>query len=96
MAAADLLDIVDIRKSYGAFEALKGVSLGVSQGEFMALVGPSGCGKTTLLKHVAGFEDPTSGSLHIDGTDMTGVQPAERPTSMVFQKLALFPHMTEA
>ena len=96
MAAADLLDIVDIRKSYGAFEALKGVSLGVSQGEFMALVGPSGCGKTTLLKHVAGFEDPTSGSLHIDGTDMTGVPPAERPTSMVFQKLALFPHMTVA
>ena len=96
MAASDLLDIVDLRKSYGAHEALKGVSLGVRQGEFMALVGPSGCGKTTLLKHIAGFEEPTSGRLSIDGRDMRGVPPAERPTSMVFQKLALFPHMTVA
>ncbi len=96
MAAADLLDIEDVRKSYGAFQALKGVSLSVRPGEFLALVGPSGCGKTTLLKHVAGFEDPTSGAIRIDGRDMTGVPPAERPTSMVFQKLALFPHMTVA
>ena len=96
MAAADLLDIVALRKTYGAFEALKGVSLSVRQGEFMALVGPSGCGKTTLLKHVAGFEDPTAGALRLDGKDMVGVPPAERPTSMVFQMLALFPHMTVA
>ncbi|GIK96465.1 MAG: spermidine/putrescine ABC transporter ATP-binding protein [Alphaproteobacteria bacterium] len=96
MASADLLDIEDVRKSYGAFQALKGVSLSVRPGEFLALVGPSGCGKTTLLKHVAGFEDPTSGAIRIDGRDMTGVPPAERPTSMVFQKLALFPHMTVA
>jgi ABC-type Fe3+/spermidine/putrescine transport system ATPase subunit len=96
MAAADLLDIVALHKTYGAFEALKGVSLSVRQGEFMALVGPSGCGKTTLLKHVAGFEEPTAGALRLDGKDMVGVPPAERPTSMVFQRLALFPHMTVA
>ena len=96
MADSDLLDIVDLRKSYGAFEALKGVSLSVRPGEFVALVGPSGCGKTTLLKHVAGFEEPNAGALRIDGKDMAGIPPAERPTSMVFQRLALFPHMTVA
>src|SRR3546814_4691435 len=96
MPDADLLEITDLRKDFGAFQALKGVSLSVRQGEFMALVGPSGCGKTTLLKHVAGFEEPSSGGLRIDGRDMVGVPPAARPTSMVFQKLALFPHMTVA
>ncbi len=96
MPDADLLEIIDLRKSFGTFQALKGVSLSVRQGEFMALVGPSGCGKTTLLKHVAGFEEPSSGGLRIDGRDMVGVPPAARPTSMVFQKLALFPHMTVA
>ena len=96
MAEPDLLEIIDLRKSFGAFQALKGVSLTVRQGEFMALVGPSGCGKTTLLKHVAGFEEPTSGGLRLDGKDMVGVPPAARPTSMVFQRLALFPHMTVA
>ncbi|QEX18712.1 polyamine-transporting ATPase [Hypericibacter terrae] len=93
---ADLLEIVDLKKSFGSYEALKGVSLTVRQGEFMALVGPSGCGKTTLLKHVAGFEEPTAGTLRIDGKEMVGVPPAQRPTSMVFQRLALFPHMTVA
>ncbi|TDQ86415.1 spermidine/putrescine transport system ATP-binding protein [Dongia mobilis] len=94
--AATILDIRDIRKNFGAYQALKGVSLSVAQGEFIALVGPSGCGKTTLLKQIAGFETPDSGSLSIDGQDMLGVPAAARPTSMVFQKLALFPHMTVA
>jgi ABC-type Fe3+/spermidine/putrescine transport system ATPase subunit len=93
---ADLLEIVELKKNYGSYEALKGVSLTVRQGEFMALVGPSGCGKTTLLKHVAGFEEPTAGAVRIEGKDMVGVPPAQRPTSMVFQRLALFPHMTVA
>ena len=92
----DLLEIVDLKKTYGSYEALKGVSLTVRRGEFMALVGPSGCGKTTLLKHVAGFEEPTAGAVRIEGKDMVGVPPAQRPTSMVFQRLALFPHMTVA
>ena len=76
-------------------QALKGVR-SPSAGEFIALVGPSGCGKTTLLKQIAGFEEPDSGRIASTGQDMAGVPAAERPTSMVFQKLALFPHMTVA
>ncbi|HWA48762.1 MAG TPA: ABC transporter ATP-binding protein [Dongiaceae bacterium] len=96
MGQDTILDIVDVKKAYGASQALKGVSLRVERGEFVALVGPSGCGKTTLLKQIAGFEEPTFGKIAIDGRDMAGVTPAERPTSMVFQKLALFPHMSVA
>jgi ABC-type Fe3+/spermidine/putrescine transport system ATPase subunit len=96
MTSVPILEILDIHKDYGTYQALKGVSLNVRQGEFIALVGPSGCGKTTLLKQIAGFEDATSGSISIDGRDMAGVPAAQRPTSMVFQKLALFPHMTVA
>ncbi len=96
MAGETILEIRDLRKNFGAYQALKGVSLSVRQGEFIALVGPSGCGKTTLLKHIAGFEEPDSGSLSIGGQAMLGVPAAARPTSMVFQKLALFPHMTVA
>jgi spermidine/putrescine transport system ATP-binding protein len=92
----DILEVVELKKNFGSYEALKGVSLTVRQGEFMALVGPSGCGKTTLLKHVAGFEEPTAGAVRIEGKEMVGVPPAQRPTSMVFQRLALFPHMTVA
>ncbi|WP_421696251.1 ABC transporter ATP-binding protein [Aestuariivirga sp.] len=96
MTNASILSIADVHKSYGTYPALKGVSLDVRQGEFIALVGPSGCGKTTLLKQIAGFEDATSGVIRIEGQDMAGVPAALRPTSMVFQKLALFPHMTVA
>lgn len=96
MTAAPILSITDVHKSYGTYSALKGVSLDVRPGEFIALVGPSGCGKTTLLKQIAGFEDTTSGTIRIEGEDMAGVPAALRPTSMVFQKLALFPHMTVA
>jgi len=96
MAGETILEISDLRKNFGAYQALKGVSLSVAQGEFIALVGPSGCGKTTLLKHIAGFEEPDAGSIAIDGQAMLGVPAAARPTSMVFQKLALFPHMTVA
>jgi len=96
MTNSAILEITNVRKSYGTSQALKAVSLTVSRGEFVALVGPSGCGKTTLLKQIAGFESPTAGAISIEGRDMHGVPPAERPTSMVFQKLALFPHMTVA
>jgi ABC-type Fe3+/spermidine/putrescine transport system ATPase subunit len=91
-----ILDIDNIKRSYGNYVALKGVSLGVETGEFIALVGPSGCGKTTLLKLIAGFETAQSGSIRIENRDMTDVPASQRPTSMVFQKLALFPHMTIA
>ena len=91
-----IIDAADIVKDYGSARALHGVSLEVGAGEFLALVGPSGCGKTTLLKILAGFEEPTGGRLEIQGKDMRGVPAANRPTRMVFQKLALFPHKTVA
>ena len=89
-----LIEAEGIGKYYGVHCALKDISLSVGSGEFLALVGPSGCGKTSLLKILAGFEEPSSGTLRIDGRDMLGVPPSERPTRMVFQKLALFPHKT--
>lgn len=91
-----IIDAAEIVKEYGHVRALHGVSLEVGVGEFLALVGPSGCGKTTLLKILAGFEDATDGKLEINGKDMLGVPAASRPTRMVFQKLALFPHKTVA
>lgn len=89
-----IIEAYTIVKDYGSFRALHGVSLDVDKGEFLALVGPSGCGKTTLLKILAGFEEQTSGSLRIAGSDVAGVSAARRPTRMVFQRLALFPHKT--
>ncbi|MFQ3665648.1 MAG: ABC transporter ATP-binding protein, partial [Sphingomonadaceae bacterium] len=70
------------------------VSLAVAEGEFFALLGPSGCGKTTLLRMLAGFETPTSGTIRIDGKDYTSVPPNRRPVNMVFQSYAVFPHMS--
>ncbi|MGP8033514.1 MAG: ABC transporter ATP-binding protein [Steroidobacteraceae bacterium] len=83
-----------VSKSYGAFTAVDNVNLGIFRGEMFALVGASGCGKTTLLRMLAGFAEPSSGRILIDGTPMTGVPPYERPVNMMFQSYALFPHMT--
>ncbi len=91
-----ILQIDGVSKSFDNTRALRNLSLDVNSGEFIALVGPSGCGKTTLLNHIAGFLDADSGQISIAGQDMNGVPPAKRPTSMVFQKLALFPHRTVA
>jgi len=91
-----IIEASGIVKDYGSSRALHGVSLSVGTGEFLALVGPSGCGKTTLLKIIAGFEDQSAGGLAIRGADMKGVPAADRPTRMVFQRLALFPHKTVA
>lgn len=86
----------DLHKSYDDIEVLRGLDLSVDEGEFVSLVGPSGCGKTTTLNIIAGFEDPTSGVLMLDGTSMIGVPPHRRGLGMVFQNHALFPHMTIA
>jgi len=94
MAAEKILQIENVRKLFHKTVAVDDVSVEVEAGEFIALVGPSGCGKTTLLKMIGGFEVPTAGRILINGKDMTGVRAAQRPTSMVFQKLALFPHKT--
>ena len=83
-----------VRKSFGHFDVIKGVSLEVKDGEFVVFVGPSGCGKSTLLRMIAGLEEITSGSLAIGGQDMTKVGPSERGVAMVFQSYALYPHMT--
>jgi spermidine/putrescine transport system ATP-binding protein len=89
-----LIRLENIIKRYGQFTALDGVSLDVYEGEFLALLGPSGCGKTTLLRTIGGFCEPSSGSLSIDGRDMSRLAPNERPVNTVFQNYALFPHMT--
>jgi putative spermidine/putrescine transport system ATP-binding protein len=92
--AAHALEFRALRKNYGAIEAVRGVDLVVRQGEFVTLLGPSGSGKTTILKVVAGFEQPTSGEVLLDGRDVTAFPPAARGIGMVFQQYALFPHMT--
>jgi len=77
-------------------KAVNDVTLDVLEGEFFALLGPSGCGKTTLLRMIAGMENPTSGRIYVDGNNMEGVKPNHRPVNMVFQSYAVFPHMTVA
>ncbi|MFA5489538.1 MAG: ABC transporter ATP-binding protein [Candidimonas sp.] len=93
---AILLDIDDVAKTFGDTTALKGVSLHVREGEFLTLLGPSGCGKTTLIRIIAGFESPTAGNVKIDGKSILDAPPYRRPLGMVFQSLALFPHLSVA
>ncbi|MFB6268518.1 MAG: ABC transporter ATP-binding protein [Halobacterium sp.] len=83
----------DLRKEFGSVTAVDGIDLDIEDGEFFALLGPSGCGKTTTLRMIAGFESPTDGRVTIEGEDVTGSPPEDRPTNMVFQDLALFTHM---
>jgi putrescine transport system ATP-binding protein len=92
--AAPYINIESVTKKFGEFVAVNDVSLKVYRGELFCLLGGSGCGKTTLLRMLAGFEDPTTGRISIDGVDMTGIPPYERPVNMMFQSYALFPHMT--
>ncbi|MBB5193036.1 spermidine/putrescine transport system ATP-binding protein [Silvimonas terrae] len=89
-----LLEIRDVVKRFGDFTAVNHVSLSVEAGEFFTLLGPSGCGKTTLLRMLAGFEEPDEGQLLLDGQPLNGVPPEKRPVHTVFQSYALFPHMT--
>jgi multiple sugar transport system ATP-binding protein len=81
-------------KSFGAYTAVDGISLDVRDGEFLIMVGPSGCGKTTTLNMISGLETPTSGKIVIGDTVVNDLEPGERGLGMVFQDLALFPHMT--
>ncbi len=89
-----IIRIANLEKYYGAQQVLSPISVDIQQGEFFTIVGPSGCGKTTLLRVIAGFEEPSSGTLKIDGRSMQGVTANLRPTNMVFQNYAVFPHMT--
>jgi putrescine transport system ATP-binding protein len=93
-ATRPYVEIDRVTKSFGEFKAVDDVSLKIYKGEIFCLLGASGCGKTTLLRMLGGFEIPTAGRIFIDGEDMTGVPPYERPVNMMFQSYALFPHMT--
>ncbi len=92
--ATPYVRIERMTKKFGDFVAVNDVSLNIYQREVFCLLGGSGCGKTTLLRMLAGFEVPTSGTVFIDGEDMAGIPPYERPVNMMFQSYALFPHMT--
>jgi spermidine/putrescine transport system ATP-binding protein len=89
-----VIELKTITKSYGVNTVLRDINLQVRQGEFLTLLGPSGCGKTTILRLIAGFEEPTNGTVLIDGRDMQGFPPEQRQVNTVFQSYALFPHMT--
>ena len=91
-----IIAIESVKKNFGDVTALDGVSLNIREGEFFSLLGPSGCGKTTLLRMISGFDNPSMGSVYIGGSDMTNVPPNERPTNMVFQSYAIFPHLNVA
>ena len=85
-----IVELDGVIKHFGDVAAVNGVSASIHEGEFFSLLGPSGCGKTTLLRIIAGFEQPTAGSIAIAGTPMQGVEANERPTNMVFQSYAIF------
>ena len=92
--AQPFVKIRGVTKKFGDFVAVDHVDLDIYKGELFCLLGGSGCGKSTLLRMLAGFETPTSGTISIDGADMSSVPAYERPTNMMFQSYALFPHMT--
>ena len=91
---SEFLEFEDVSKHYGAVKAVDHVSLAVKQGEFFSLLGPSGCGKTTLLRILAGFEQPDTGRVLLGGEDVTDLPPYERKVNTIFQSYALFPHLS--
>jgi spermidine/putrescine transport system ATP-binding protein len=93
MPDTPMISISSVSRYYGIYKALDDVSLDIAAGEFFSLLGPSGCGKTTLLRSIAGFDTPTQGDIRIDGQSVIGVPPNHRPTNMVFQNYAIFPHL---
>ncbi|WP_137132480.1 ABC transporter ATP-binding protein [Rhizobium sp. FY34] len=93
-SATPFIRFEDITKRYGDFVAVDNLTLDIYEREFFSLLGPSGCGKTTLMRMLAGFEEPTSGRILLQGKDLSGTPPYKRPTNMMFQSYALFPHMS--
>jgi len=88
------IQIKQVAKSFGKFEALRSIDLTIADQEFLVLLGASGCGKTTLLRIIAGLETATVGEVHIDGKRIDHLPPKDRGISMVFQNYAVFPHLT--
>jgi spermidine/putrescine ABC transporter ATP-binding subunit len=93
MVPDNIISIAAVSKLFGAVSAVDDVSFNIARGEFFSLLGASGCGKTTLLRMLAGFEQPSAGEIFIDGQPMGAVPPNRRPTNMVFQNYAIFPHL---
>ena len=93
MSSKNYIKIKNLSKSFGEVEVLKNINLEIEEGEFFSLLGPSGCGKTTLLRILAGFEYPTDGEVFFDETNVTSLPPNLRPSNMVFQNYAIFPHI---
>ena len=91
-----ILEIRNVTRRFASLKAVDDVSLSIEAGEFFTLLGPSGCGKTTLLRLIAGFDEPDSGALFLDGAPLAGILPEKRPVHTVFQSYALFPHMSVA
>ena len=93
MTVSNIIEVDSVSRHFGDVKALDGVDMAIREGEFFSLLGPSGCGKTTLLRMIAGFDNPTSGTVAIAGENMFGVPANLRPTNMVFQSYAIFPHL---
>src|SRR3954463_16816714 len=93
-AVSPSIRLVDLAKSFGSVRAVDGVNLEIADGEFFSMLGPSGSGKTTVLRMIAGFEQPSAGSIELDGEPVTDLPPFARDVNTVFQDYALFPHMT--
>lgn len=93
-ASVPFIRFENITKRFGDFVAVNNLTLDIYEREFFSLLGPSGCGKTTLMRMLAGFEEPTEGRILLQGKDISGVPPHKRPTNMMFQSYALFPHMS--
>ena len=93
MSSDAYISIRNVDKYFGGFQAIDNVSIDVGHGEFFSLLGSSGCGKTTLLRMLAGFENPSAGEIYIDGQPVSDVPPHMRPVNMVFQSYAIFPHL---
>lgn len=93
MTEQNIIEMTSVYKRFGDFVAVSDLTLSLKQGEFFSLLGPSGCGKTTALRMIAGFQDPSEGRVVIDGQDMNGIAANKRPTNMVFQSYAIFPHL---
>src|SRR3954451_20005095 len=93
-ALAPSIRLVDLAKDFGSVRAVDGVDLEIADGEFFCMLGPSGSGKTTVLRMIAGFEQPTRGTIELAGREVTGQPPFARDVNTVFQDYALFPHMS--
>jgi spermidine/putrescine ABC transporter ATP-binding subunit len=96
MSGVGVLEVRSVRRRFGDVEALRGIDLVVEPGTFLTLLGPSGCGKTTLLRVIAGFEQADEGTVRLDDLDLLPLPPERRPINLVFQRYALFPHLTVA